>query len=154
MPEIYTTCFGTLAYDEETILRFPAGLPGFPDQLHFLAIEQPVHKPLVFLQSLSRPELCFITLPVSVIDSGYRLAIGPEDLAALALATDRQPVLGKDVLCLAIISAAEHTAPTANLLSPVVINLQTRVALQAIQPDANGSHRHPLFDAVQGSQCS
>lgn len=143
--QFQTRHFGTIDYQTDALVEFPAGLPGFEDEREFVALEQPFNKPIVFLQSLRRPELCFITLPVQTIEPGYRLAMSSEDLRLLGLPEDRQPELGTDVLCLAIVAVAEGQAPTANLLAPVVINLNNRRAAQAILSDSGYSHRHPLL---------
>ena len=154
MPRFVTKHFGIVEYQPETVIEFPAGLPGFEQETRFLALEQPGTKPLAFLQSLNRPELCFITLPVNAIDPDYRLAVSADDLRLLELPEDRQPRIGTDVLCLAIISVAENQSPTANLLAPLVVNLRTRRAVQAIAPDSGYSHQHPLSGSHQEDSCS
>ncbi len=145
MPTFSSRHFGPIEYQDDAIFEFPAGLPGFEQERRFVPIEHAASKPIVFLQSLTRPELCFITLPVLAVKKDYRLAVSPEDLRALALAEDRQPVIGADVLCLALISVAEGRLPTANLLAPVVVNLRTRRAVQAIQEESAYSHQYPLL---------
>jgi flagellar assembly factor FliW len=154
MPEFRSKYFGAVTYKEEAVLRFPLGLPGFAEEKRFLLIEQPVNRPLVFLQSLGRPELCFVALPVLGMCPDYRLAVCPEDLQALGLAGDRQPVIGPEVLCLGIVSLAEGKPPTVNLLAPVVVNWKSRCAVQAIQIDAGYSHEHPLSVSETAGSCS
>ncbi len=152
--EFETKHFGVVEYGEESVFDFPAGLPGFEDEHRFIAIEQPSTKPILFLQSLRTPDLCFITLPVLVVDPGYEPAISPDDLRLLELPEHRQPRLSSEVLCLAIISVSEGKPPTANLLAPVVINLKTRRAVQAIQSESGYSHRHVLFAGREEETCS
>jgi flagellar assembly factor FliW len=154
MPEFQTRYFGSVVYEEESVLHFPLGLPGFAEEGRFLLIEQSVNKPLVFLQSLARPELCFITLPILAVCPDYELATAPEDLRALSLAEDRQPIIGAEVLCLAVVSLVEDSSPTANLLSPIVVNWRTRCAVQAIQVDSSYSHQHPLLAPATVESCS
>lgn len=154
MPHFTTEHFGIVEYQEDAALDFPAGLPGFEQENRFLALEQPGAKPIVFLQSLSRPDLCFITLPVRAADPAYRLAVSAEDLRILELAEDRQPQIGAEVLCLAIVSVAEDRHPTVNLLAPLVVNLKTRRALQAIAAESGYSHQHPLSAQPQEEACS
>jgi flagellar assembly factor FliW len=153
MPELETKCFGRVAYRPESVIEFPLGLPGFDNERRFLLIEQAINKPVVFLQSLSRPELCFLTVPVLGIVPDYLLSLSPEDLRTLDLAEDRQPLPGQDVLCLAVVSLSEDAPPTVNLLSPVIINWERRLAVQAVQADAPYSHRHPLLVGAVEAQC-
>ena len=67
MPTIRTKKFGSIDYDDADIFEFPAGLPGFEAEQRFLCIERPALRPVAFLQSVSNPELCFITLPARSI---------------------------------------------------------------------------------------
>ncbi len=153
MPRVDTVHFGVLDYGEEAVLEFPAGLPAFEEEKRFLAIERPSAAPFVFLQSLSRTDLAFVTLPVRLVDPGYELAVAVEDLEALGLAKDRQPALDAEVLCLAIVTLVEDRPPTANLMAPVLINLATRRALQAVRCDTAYSHRHPLAGPAEEGRC-
>jgi len=143
--ECQTRYFAILGYSDESVIHVPGGLPGFENEREFLLIDRPSHRPLVFFQSLHTPHLCFLALPVLSVDGAYRLAMSPEDLAQLGLDTSRQPKVGGEVMCLAFIAAGGKRMLSANLLSPIVINLKTRVAVQAIQTGCHYSHRHPLL---------
>ena len=154
MPATETKYCGRLVYGPESVFDFPAGLPGFEDQKRFVFIETPQYAPLVFLQSLQDARLCFLALPVQVVDPNYRLAVAPEDLAALNLSPDRQPVQGVNVLALALISLGGESSPSANLMAPIVVNLATRGAVQAIRHDSAYSHQQaiPALTAANGSE--
>ncbi len=143
MPSIQTRYFGQLPYENDSIIQFPDGLPGFEDEHRFVAVELTAHRPLVFLQSLATPSLCFPALPVLVVDRHYRLRLDPADLETLGFPAGARPAIGRDVFCLAILSI-EPGGTTANLLAPVVVNLATRQAVQAILTSCGYSHRHPL----------
>jgi flagellar assembly factor FliW len=142
MPQIRTTYFGELDYTDGTVFHFPYGLPGFEHEHAFLFLKQPHTEPLLFLQSLGNPQLCFILLPILVIEENYKVNLDAEDPAALHFPPGRQPRIGEDILCAAIVSTGEE--PTANLMAPVVVNLKEQIGLQAIQADSPYSHRHPI----------
>ena len=144
MHQISSQRFGQLDLDPNAVLEFSAGLPGFEDQTQFLLVEDRATKPIVFLQSCSATELCFLAAPLAAIDAAYELAITPEDLHRLGLDQGRQPRVNEEVLCLAILSATENGPLTANLLAPVVINVFNRKAVQAVRADSRYSHQHPL----------
>jgi flagellar assembly factor FliW len=80
------------------------------------------------------------------------LSIAREDLDALKLETCRQPVMGSEVLCLTILSVEKNAPPTANLLAPIVVNLNTQCARQVIQVDSAYSHRENL--PIRMAACS
>jgi flagellar assembly factor FliW len=139
-----TKNFGTITYQQDSELEFPCGLPGFDGRRRFVAVRFVESDPLVYLQSLEDPGLCFITMPVLAVDPRYRLKIAGEDLEQLGLPISRQPRIGEDVFCLTVLSMRE-AGPTANLLAPIVINLRTRRAVQAIAPESDYSHQHELL---------
>jgi flagellar assembly factor FliW len=144
MPETETTNFGTIHFSPESVFEFPNGLPGFEDRRHFVPVQNPRTAPVVFLQSLEEPSLCFTALPIWVIDPEYRLRIMEQDLEVLRFPPDYRPRIGADILCLALLSIRQ-SGTTANLLAPVVVNLSNYKAVQAVSPEAIYSHRHPLF---------
>jgi len=119
----------------DLILRFPAGLAGFENRRNFTLVTRPELDPLVLLQDADSEDLCFPATPVASIDPGYSLEVEPDDQALLGEASD--------ILILAILSPAENGRWTANLLAPVVINLGTRTAVQAVRSDSRYSHIHP-----------
>ncbi len=153
MPQFKSLHFGVVTYAADSVIEFPSGLPGFEKETRFLPIEQSVNKPLVFLQSLSPPEICFPTLPLHVVAPGYQISLSAEELSVLGFAEDPPPAAGCDVLCLAIVALAEDRPPTVNLLSPVVVNWKTRRGVQSIQVDSGYSHEQPLLDLIAAPAC-
>ncbi len=154
MAECRTKYFETMEYTEDSVIRLPNGLPGFEQEREFVLIDQPQNRPLVFVQSLRTAGLCFVALPVLSVDAAYRLSISADDLELIGLDPSTQPAIGTDVACLVILSFGEDRQMSANLLSPLVINLKTCVAVQAIQPCCNYSHRHPLLAEEAEPVCS
>lgn len=153
MSTIDTKYFGMMPFDPEACFELPNGLPAFEEERRFLLIQLPDHEPLVFLQSAVTPSLCFIALPVLVADPAYDLAINAEDLAQLDLDPSRQPIVGSEVLVLALLSIREEEPATANLLAPVVMNLANRRAVQAIRHDRAYSHEQPMSLRKAESSC-
>ncbi len=135
MPRVHTEQFGELDYSEDAALLFPRGLPGFEGARRFVLLDNPEFAPLVHLQSLETGDLCFLALPVRSIDPGYETMLAGED---------RDVVGTGEQLELALLSAGHDGSLSANLLAPVVIDLATRRAVQAVRVDTKYSHRHLL----------
>jgi flagellar assembly factor FliW len=132
-------------------LDFPQGLPGFETSRRFVLQLQTALAPIATLQSTeqSSSEVCFLVVPVALLVKDYSLLVTREDLRTLGLEEDRQPQAPapgtlSNVLCLAILTVPKDGPITANLLAPVVVNLATRVAVQAVRADTAYSHRHPI----------
>lgn len=152
MPTCTTRYHGEITYADDRVIAFPAGVPGFEEHTQFLLLEVPATRPIVFLQSLSTSGLCFITLPVKVVDPGYELAIPDEDAQSLELPAAAAAAGG--VLALALITIQSGRPTTANLLAPVVVNMLTRRARQVISTNPAHSHRHPFLPARETVTCS
>jgi flagellar assembly factor FliW len=148
MPSLDTKHFGRISFESRDLIEFPRGLPGFEGRRRFLAIRQQRNAPLVFLQSLEDPGLCFTTAPVRAVAPRFRLRLSEEDRAAAGLSSVRQPRIGKDVWALAIITVRE-AGPTANLLAPLVINLRSLRAVQAVMRESAYSHQHALPERTE-----
>src|ERR1022692_3879096 len=86
-----TRYFGPVEYSEESVMVFPDGIPAFEQEKRFLALRQPINEPMVFLQSIANPSVCFATLPALAACPHYLLSMAPEDLDALGLETNRPP---------------------------------------------------------------
>ena len=147
-----TKNFGKISFEPESELEFPSGLPGFDSRRRFVAVRFVESDPLIYLQSLEDPDLCFITMPILAVDPGYKLKMNGEDLDRLGLSPARQPAIGEDVLCLTVISVQE-TGPTANLMAPIVVNLRNRKAVQSVPAESDYSHQHALMPQ-EASVCS
>src|ERR1035441_2606519 len=135
MPRIHTKCFGQVEYSPDAVFAFPNGMPGFEAEHAFVFLERSAAHPLMFMQSVSSANLCFIVLPVLAADPKYKLRLAGEDMAALGIPAGKQPRIGKDVLCAVLVCAAgeERPNPTINLLAPIVVDLKRRIGIQAIQ---------------------
>jgi flagellar assembly factor FliW len=156
MPQIQTKCFGLTEYRPESVFRFPSGLAGFETEKAFVFIEREDAHPLLFMQSVRTPSLCFIVLPVFAADPHYRLQLTAEDRAELDLPPVGEPEIGKDIFCGVIVCTAreQQPAPTANLLAPVVLNLRLGLGMQVIQTNSGYSHVYRLQVEQEMSPCS
>ena len=153
MPDCQTKFHGRIVYDTNAVFQFPRGLLGFEDETAFLPVEQPLTRPILFLQSLVREDLCFISLPVLVVEPAYQLTISDEDLGMLELPSGRNPRIGSDILCLTILTIRPDQPTTANLMAPIVINLTTRRAMQVVSAEASYSHQHIFLPREEAREC-
>jgi flagellar assembly factor FliW len=153
MPVTVTRYFGELTYDQDGVFCFPIGIPGFETQRRFLFIEQQHTHPVVFMQSLDQPDLCFLAVPVSVAVPNYSLELAPEEHSTLGL-TENLAFGSSGITCLGLITCVEGGNPTINLASPIVLNLEKRIGIQAIPAGSRYSLRHPLLAREEAIRCS
>jgi flagellar assembly factor FliW len=126
-----TPHLGQLSWDSASEILLPHGLPGFEEERRMLPVEIPAHRPLVFLQSVARPDVCFAALPVNTICPEFDLQLCEEDRTSLGLTEESPCEVGADLLCLAILFPSEGSVES-NLAAPVVINLHNSVCVQSV----------------------
>jgi flagellar assembly factor FliW len=136
--------FGEIEWDSVSELLLPFGLPGFEDERRMVAVEVPAQRPLVFLQSAERPEVCFVSLPVQTIRPNYQLTLSDDDRSGLRLDENASTEIGADLLCLALLFRAVGGIET-NLGAPLVINLRNLRCIQA-QDSCLAAERYRLGD--------
>jgi len=117
------------------VLYFPEGLPGFESLNQFVLLQDEELLPIVFLTSLTEPKICLPVMPVQGLCEDYQLTVDAQDRETLRL--PEKPILGSNVLCLVVLNLADGVQPpTANLMAPIVVNLETWTAKQVIQAES------------------
>ena len=132
MPAIETKWLGRVEWEAGAELLFPVGIPGFERERRMIPVEIPEQRPLVYLQSVSREEVCFMTLPVRAIDADFRFALSEDDRDALQVEESESLEIGENAMCLAVLSPAGEQVRT-NLRAPIVINLRNMRCVQSLQ---------------------
>ncbi len=126
---VQTTRFGQVESSQEQVITFPQGLIGFEASRHWLIIPDPENSDVAWLQSLTQAQVALPLISPRKFAHDYKVAIPSRQLAPLHLrSSDRVYVLN-------VLSKSGKTL-TANLRSPVVINLTKRLACQVITTEA------------------
>ncbi|MDR1067250.1 MAG: flagellar assembly protein FliW [Clostridiales bacterium] len=147
---INSTRFGTIEADDDKIITFDEGLPGFSSLREFLLIEGDyalTRREGVFwwLQSVEDAEVAFALLNVPAFMSGYNPNISNETLNGLG---DYECAGDFLTLNIAVIPG-DITRMRVNLRAPVVINSLTRKGRQVIIQDGRYEVRHLVFDELR-----
>ena len=135
---IITTRFGLIQVSESEIIRIPDGLVGFRAFTQFVMHPDPVSAGLLWLQSVTAPELAFglIAPPLAIPD--YRVELRPGDRAALELDEERS------ALAFVILNRGDGGGLTVNLQGPLVFNLTRRLGRQLVLTSSRYAVRYPL----------
>ena len=145
--DIETTRFGALAIEERKILQFSDGLPGFENRRLFTLV--PHHagdggkgSPFVWLQSLEDGALAFLAMDPHQAFPEYAPCIARADLEALALTEEG---VRPHLYTLLTVPEGNPCGITANLMAPVVVNSQARLAKQVVLNTDQYGLRHRLL---------
>jgi flagellar assembly factor FliW len=147
MPRIATTHFGEIDCPAGQIIAFPHGIPAFEHEHSFVLVESPATVPVIYLQSVTTPQLVFITLPPRFVDPQYPAALEPEEWGTA------EPVDPASITLLALITITADRRATANLQAPVAIHWPSRQGWQILRIGSAYSAQHPL-PVPGGAPCS
>jgi flagellar assembly factor FliW len=135
--QIQTRQFGAQEIDEDAVIHFPGGLPGFEDLRRFkLFHEVSEAGPLVLhLQSLDNPDVSFPVCDPAAIGFSYDILIGQAEQQALKLDDAADAALL--VMLLRRIGDADTLSlaelpVVANVTAPLIVNTRAQVGLQKI----------------------
>src|SRR5690625_1765654 len=144
---VQTVRFGELHLSEEVLIHFPEGILGFEHLRTFFLVARERDQGFAFLQSAEDPELAFVVIDPTEIRPDFRPLLGDEDRESLGWA----PGVSLQVLAILTVPEDIHEI-TANLLAPILINVEKRIGRQVVQEGTFYSTRHRLVDELARAQ--
>lgn len=139
--KLHTKNFGEIEIDEQKIIRFPEGILGFEEERQFVIINnQDEENPFHWLQSVTNPNLTFVIINPFFAYPNYDIII-PETAQEKLKIKDE-----KDVMVYSIVVVPEDMGKmTANLLGPIIINVNEKLGKQVILDDNRYTTKHYIF---------
>lgn len=137
---IKSTRFGEIEVNDDLLVVFPDGLPGFSDEKQFAILPQGKDSPFAFLQSAANPDLTFVIVDPFAFFKDYNFELSDEIAQNMNLSEKNPPHVYNIVTLKDGIEQA-----TANLLAPLIINPETKEAVQVILERTCYTTRHKLF---------
>ena len=154
MLEINTTRFGNIIIEEEKIIHFPDGIPGFEDLKRYVFMaEENVNlqedKLEVFhwLQSVCDASVAFLVVNPFLFIPDYSFDLSDDEVTALELKSPEEIA----VFNIITIPGEKAAEVTINLLAPLIINFKLKLAKQVILTGSNYSTKHTLFNNLTKS---
>ena len=147
--QIESSRFGTLLVDEGRVITFPNGLLGFPDHRRFALIQTGEENYFFWLQSVDEPNLAFVVTDPAIFFKGYDVPLRDETRQELQLPLGRAEVDEAETvpqhLQVFVICNKVDDWLTGNLLGPLVVNAQNRLAQQVVLTEKKWTTRQPLM---------
>jgi flagellar assembly factor FliW len=136
--EIQTTRFGWMNVDEQQLINFPRGLLGFPGHKQFALVQTGEENYFFWLQSVDDPNLAFVLTDPSIFFKDFQVPVRDEISSELQLA---------DPNFLQVFAICNKVGDwlTGNLLGPLVVNNQNRLAMQVVLTEKKWTTRQPLM---------
>jgi flagellar assembly factor FliW len=139
--KISGTRFGEIEFAPTDVLFFKEGLIGFPGLREFILLSHKEASPFRWLQSVQEPAMAFLAaLPHHFVPD-----FNPELPAAVVEALSLEEETERYLLTTATIPAGRPDDMTVNLAAPILVNANTRSALQFVLEDEAYTVKHRVF---------
>jgi flagellar assembly factor FliW len=148
MIKLETSRFGTIEVSEERVFNVPSGMIGFPDYTRYALLDHQEGSPFLWFQSIENGSLAFVLIDPLLFKPDYQVEIGREDMEELGLTNGCKPMHSLVVIN---VTRGNGARLTANLLGPVVLNVEKRLAKQVALTHPDYAIRHPIPTASIGS---
>lgn len=138
--------FGQIKINKEKIITFDHGLIGYPDYKKFALIshEENEISGIQVLQSLDDGMFAIPVIDPTVIVKDYNPQIRKEDVEGVLSDTDT------DILMLTTVTIPDDIKDiTSNLSAPVIINVRTRKAVQAMTENNDYDVKYRFYDVIK-----
>ncbi|TYS69885.1 flagellar assembly protein FliW [Sutcliffiella horikoshii] len=138
--KIETKYHGLVEVQQEEVVRFPKGLPGFLEEKEFTVIPFSEDGMFYILQSVQTPELGFVMTNPFTFYPDYDFNLENQSVEALELDS------AEDVSVYSVLTMADpFHLTTANLQAPVVVNVKKKLGKQVILTGSSYQTKHKLF---------
>lgn len=133
---------GEIEIDDRQVIDFPDGIPGFESEKKFAIFPLAPDAPFYYMHSVGNPDLCLVLAVPFVFFPDYAVDLPPEELGKLEAGEEAKGLAVFVVLTI----PGDFREATANLLAPVVVNLDKRRGVQYVPVQSPYTTRHRLFN--------
>uniref|UniRef100_A0A7C4W4P2 Flagellar assembly factor FliW n=1 Tax=Fervidobacterium thailandense TaxID=1008305 RepID=A0A7C4W4P2_9BACT len=125
---LFSTKLGELELQENEIITFPNGIPGFEHLKRFSVISLTETNPICWLVSLEDDSVALPIIDPWLVVEDYEVNLSEEDVEVLGVEDPSDLV----VWAVVTIPPGSPEQATVNLKAPVVVNLRNGTGLQVI----------------------
>lgn len=121
----------SVEFDADSVIKFPAGLPGFETCIRFKLFHEEGKPSINWLQSLDMPEVMFSLRDPALLNVSYEVRLSDDDEKLIEAAPG-------DDLQLALIvykddqEKNKEAALKTNMFAPIILNISKRLGMQKI----------------------
>ncbi|AEF17908.1 MULTISPECIES: flagellar assembly protein FliW [Thermoanaerobacterium] len=144
--DIETRNFGVVSYNEEDVLHFEEGIPGFERLKSFILLSIDEYTPFKWLQSLDDTDIAFVIVDPKVVIKDYKVELDEETIKSLDI-KDLNHVLVYAI----VVIPDEIEKMTANLKAPIIINAENNKGMQIIMDNDKYMIKHPLLKELKNA---
>ncbi len=131
---------GEMEYEENNIITFNKGIPGFSDLKNFILLDLQEYEPFKLLQSLENDEISLIVTSPYEFFNDYEIKLSEETIKNLKIDSPEQVNIITTVTL-----NSDVKKITANLQGPIVINTSNNLGEQIILDNSKYKVKSPLI---------
>ncbi|WP_058485991.1 flagellar assembly protein FliW [Defluviitalea phaphyphila] len=141
-----TKNFGEIEINEEKIITFEDGIPGFENYKKYLLITDKEDKesPFCWLQSVEDGDLAFALINPYSFCPDYSPNIEEKQIKKLGEIKE-----GSYIIYSIVVIPEDIKSMTANLKAPIIINIETKKAMQVICENEEYKIKHSVYDELK-----
>ncbi|TYQ15018.1 UNVERIFIED_CONTAM: flagellar assembly factor FliW [Acetivibrio alkalicellulosi] len=139
-----TKHFGKIEIDQNKIIEFKDGIPGFEDQKRFIVLHDgDENSPFRWMQSIDNTDLAFAVVNPMFIVADYDGEIPYEAIKTLEIERI------EDIMVLSILVVTEEVEKISmNLKAPIIINTKNNRGMQVVLDTDRYSVRHYIVEEL------
>ncbi len=139
MLQLLTKHLGQIEIDQNKVLQFEFGLPGFIDENEFVIIDLPENEVIKILQSTKTPDIAFFITNPHYFNMDYEFSLDDATIEMLDIENEN------DVIIYSIMTVKDpFKDSTINLQAPIIINYRKRIGKQYIINDPSLDIRYSI----------
>ncbi len=137
--KLQTKSFGEIEINDNEIVHFESGMPGFEDKTRFTLISDSDNRSFCWLQSLDDTNLAFALLDVGSVMPEYNPKIDSTQLSDIGN-------IDNNLLIYNVVVIPEKADEmSVNLVAPIVINKDSKKGKQVIVNNEDYGVKHYIF---------
>ena len=141
--KLLTKYHGEQVIEEQDLIAFEDGIPGFPDERKFVLLRLTDDESFFVLQSVMTSNLAFIVTSPFLTYPNYEFKLDDEIVESLGLAEEHISVFS-------IVTAKDpFEESTINLQAPLILDTKKGIGKQIILNQTHYQTRTPLFPKVE-----
>lgn len=145
--EYTTKLFGKIDVQDDKIIEFPEGILGFPELKKFTLmfdLDNSSPSGLNFLVSLDEPAFMMPVVPAIAVKPDYSPSITADIEKAIG------PLTEDNLLILVTMTIpSDITQMTVNLNAPIIVNDESRKAIQAMVENDGYDIKYPIYESLK-----
>lgn len=142
--KVNTSRFGELEVVEKEIVSFAEGIFGFEADKRFFIFSTEDDNPLMWMQSLSNPDLAFVIIRPFEFNPNYSLNLADKDAKDIELESPAD----SDIFAIVVVPD-DPAKMTANLQGPIVVNTKKNIGKQVISTNPRHKLKHYILEEMQ-----